>query len=116
MASVSPGGGTMTHSTRGEYPALDGQIKFQRVHQKLYDRVLIDLDSVVIRDVERWLQGKVAPGHRIAIGVGSRGIANIARIARATAEAVRRVGGEPFIIPAMGSHGGGTADGQVEVL
>jgi hypothetical protein len=87
-----------------------------RVRQRLYDRVLLDLDSVVIRQVERRLSGKVRPGQQIAIGVGSRGVANIARIARATAEAVRRVGGVPFVVPAMGSHGGATAEGQIEVL
>lgn len=87
-----------------------------RVRQRLYDRVLLDLDSVVIREVERRLTGKVRPGQRIAIAVGSRGVANIARITRATAEAVRRVGGEPFVVPAMGSHGGATAEGQVAIL
>ncbi|HVC34187.1 MAG TPA: DUF2088 domain-containing protein [Chloroflexota bacterium] len=87
-----------------------------RVRQRLYDHVVLDLDSVVIRQVERRLTGKIKPGQRIAIGVGSRGVANIARIARATAEAVRRVGGEPFVVPAMGSHGGATAEGQVAVL
>ena len=87
-----------------------------RVRQRLYDRVLLDLDSVVIRQVERRLSGKVRSGQQIAIGVGSRGVANIARIARATAEAVRRVGGVPFVVPAMGSHGGATAEGQIEVL
>lgn len=87
-----------------------------RVRQRLYDRVLIDLDSVVIRQVEQRLTGRVKPGQQIAIAVGSRGVANIARIARSTAEAVRRVGGIPFVVPAMGSHGGATAEGQVAVL
>jgi hypothetical protein len=90
--------------------------RMYRVHQDLYDRVLVDLDSDVIRQVTTKLSGRVKPGQRIAIGVGSRGVANIARIARATAEAIRRVGGEPFVVPAMGSHGGATAEGQVEVL
>jgi hypothetical protein len=87
-----------------------------RVHQRLYDRVLIDLDSMVIGEVERRLRGRVTPNQRIAIAVGSRGVANIARIARGIAEGVRRVGGQPFIVPAMGSHGGATAEGQSEVL
>jgi hypothetical protein len=58
----------------------------------------------------------VAPGARIAIAAGSRGIANLVEILRATAEAVRGLGGEPFLVPAMGSHGGATAEGQVELL
>jgi hypothetical protein len=59
---------------------------------------------------------RVRPGSRIAIAAGSRGIANLAEILRATAEAVRGLGGEPFLVPAMGSHGGATAEGQVELL
>jgi hypothetical protein len=87
-----------------------------RVRQRLYDRVLVDLDSVVIRKVQQRLEGRVRPGQRIAVAVGSRGVANVARIARGTVEAIRRVGGEPFVVPAMGSHGGATAEGQTEVL
>lgn len=58
----------------------------------------------------------LVPGARIAIAVGSRGISNIALIARSVVEAVRAAGGDPFIIPAMGSHGGATAEGQARVL
>lgn len=97
------------------YPA-DNLPRMTRVRQQLYDRVLLDLDSVVLNRVQERLDGRVQPGQRIALAVGSRGVANIARIARATAAAVRRLGGEPFIVPAMGSHGGATAEGQVEVL
>lgn len=52
----------------------------------------------------------------IAIAAGSRGIANIQRIIKAAVEAVRELGAEPFVFPAMGSHGGATADGQVQLL
>jgi hypothetical protein len=55
-------------------------------------------------------------GTPIAIAVGSRGIARLREVVTATVAAVRERGGEPFIIPAMGSHGGATADGQREVL
>lgn len=55
-------------------------------------------------------------GKRVAISAGSRGIANIADIIKAIADAIRKRGGEPFIVPAMGSHGGGTAKGQRKVL
>ena len=50
------------------------------------------------------------------IGAGSRGIANIARIVKATVEFVRGCGAKPFIVPAMGSHGGATAEGQGQIL
>lgn len=55
-------------------------------------------------------------GSSVAIALGSRGIADIALVGRATVAALRELGHEPFVVPAMGSHGGGTAVGQVEVL
>ena len=51
-------------------------------------------------------------GDRVAVATGSRGIANLAVIARATLDVLRELGTRPFIVAAMGSHGGGTADGQ----
>ena len=62
------------------------------------------------------LDGRIAPHARIAVGVGSRGIAGIAPLVREVAAYIRRCGAEPFIVPAMGSHGGATAEGQREVL
>ncbi|MFH1568737.1 MAG: lactate racemase domain-containing protein [Gemmatimonadota bacterium] len=62
------------------------------------------------------LAGAVAPGARIAVAAGSRGIANLAAITRAVVDAVRQAGGRPFLFPAMGSHGGATAEGQRQVL
>lgn len=59
---------------------------------------------------------KIRPGSRVAVAVGSRGIKNIAKIVKTVIEQIRCIGGEPFIISAMGSHGGGTPDGQREVL
>ena len=59
---------------------------------------------------------RIKPGMRIAIAVGSRGVAEIPTLARVTAEEIKCRGGHPFIVPAMGSHGGATAEGQKEVL
>lgn len=56
------------------------------------------------------------PGAEVAVAVGSRGIAGIAGIARTTVATLREMGLQPFVVPAMGSHGGGTAEGQVQVL
>ncbi|QBD83579.1 DUF2088 domain-containing protein [Ktedonosporobacter rubrisoli] len=56
------------------------------------------------------------PGQRVAIGVGSRGIGKLAEIVAALVSELRALGAEPFIFPAMGSHGGATAEGQREVL
>ncbi|MFA6845100.1 MAG: lactate racemase domain-containing protein [Sphaerochaetaceae bacterium] len=59
---------------------------------------------------------KVQSGMRIAITVGSRGIRNINVITKAIVDWVKSRGAYPFIVPAMGSHGGATAEGQLEVL
>lgn len=61
-------------------------------------------------------RAKIKPGMRIAITAGSRGVANIALILRSIAAFVRDCEAQPFIVPAMGSHGGATAEGQLEVL
>ncbi len=76
-----------------------------------------DIDVTVHEQIGRLdLPGKTKPGDTVAITAGSRGIANIGPILAAAVAAVRESGAEPFIVPAMGSHGGGTAEGQVEVL
>jgi hypothetical protein len=78
-----------------------------------------------VGDVSRALKDQLAkprvldavkPGMRIAISVGSRGLAELPCLVRVTVEEVRRRGGKPFIVPAMGSHGGATAEGQRDVL
>ena len=58
----------------------------------------------------------VRPGMSVAVTAGSRGIAKIDEVLRAVIEGLRELGAEPFIVPAMGSHGGATAEGQVEIL
>ena len=55
-------------------------------------------------------------GDTVAVGAGSRGIANIAAIVRATVDHLKAMGARPFVFPAMGSHGGATAEGQLDVL
>jgi hypothetical protein len=55
-------------------------------------------------------------GKRVAIGVGSRGIANLQRIVREVVLKLKAAGAKPFVTPAMGSHGGATAEGQIAVL
>lgn len=62
------------------------------------------------------LQKKVKPGERVAITAGSRGIRNIEMITRAIVDHFKSLGAEPFLVPAMGSHGGGTSEGQRKVL
>ena len=58
----------------------------------------------------------LSPGQEIAVGVGSRGIANLVTVVRKVVSKLRQAGYQSFITPAMGSHGGATADGQTAVL
>jgi len=62
------------------------------------------------------LAGLDCRGQRIAVGAGSRGIDRIAEVLGAVVATLKARGARPFIVPAMGSHGGGTAEGQVELL
>ncbi|MCY3776973.1 MAG: lactate racemase domain-containing protein, partial [Candidatus Aminicenantes bacterium] len=62
------------------------------------------------------LGNTIRPGESVAITAGSRGIANIASIIKAATRHLKDIGAEPFVVPAMGSHGGGTAEGQQEIL
>jgi len=62
------------------------------------------------------IRGKTKPGQTAAIAVGSRGVADIVLLVRTLAETLLSWGVKPFIVPAMGSHGGGTAEGQRETL
>jgi hypothetical protein len=59
---------------------------------------------------------QIRPGMRIAIAVGSRGVAELPALVRITVDEIKKLGGEPFIVPSMGSHGGATEEGQVQVL
>jgi hypothetical protein len=58
----------------------------------------------------------IRPGKRVCLAVGSRGIDRIAEVVRATVERLAEAGAEVFIVPAMGSHGGATSEGQLAVL
>ena len=76
-----------------------------------------DVAAAVAEQLRRpEIAGAIAPGQRVAIGVGSRGVGRLAEITAALVAGLRALGAEPFVVPAMGSHGGATADGQREVL
>jgi hypothetical protein len=78
------------------------------------------VEDVAAEVRRQWLGSKTAkrirPGMRVAVACGSRGIQNYFIIAKATVAALRELGAEPFVVAAMGSHGGATAAGQREVL
>ena len=91
--------------------------QFFRVRQNFARPRVEDVPGEVGRQLARLKLGeKIKPGESVAITAGSRGIANIAVITRAVVEHLKGLGAEPFIVPAMGSHGGGTAQGQCEVI
>lgn len=88
--------------------------RFVRVKQKFAREKIEDIPGEVRRKMEPHLAGLA--GKRIAVGVGSRGIANIALITRTVIDGLKQAGAEPFIIPVMGSHGGATPEGQAGML
>lgn len=88
-----------------------------KVRQKFPDDRIRDIPARICEQVSRpQIAERIRPGMRIAITCGSRGIADIHIVMRELVAQLRRYGAEPFIIPAMGSHGGATADGQRLVL
>lgn len=91
--------------------------RFLQIAQQLYSRRAGDLPAAVSRAcAAAGLAARISPGQRVGITVGSRGIANIAEITRALVAELKGLGARPFILPAMGSHGGATARGQTELL
>jgi hypothetical protein len=87
------------------------------IHQLFEIPPAVDVTVDIENEWERIRESIVFPiGKDIAIGVGSRGIANLTEVVRAVVEKIKAAGYAPFITPAMGSHGGATADGQIAVL
>ena len=84
--------------------------------EQSFDETHIPAEEIPQRIEEQLAQekisGKLRPGMEVAITVGSRGVANIALIVRSIADSLKRRGVKPFAVPAMGSHGGATAEGQ----
>jgi len=88
-----------------------------RVRQRFEGPTLADVPGEVKRQLAALgLERRIKPGQTVAVTAGSRGIAKIAEIIKASVEHLKSLGAQPFIVPAMGSHGGGTAEGQVEIL
>jgi hypothetical protein len=91
--------------------------KMRMVRQLFADLPAIDVAAAMEREWER-LRDRInlQPGAEIAIAVGSRGIANLEQVVRLVVEKLKESGCKPFIVPAMGSHGGATPEGQMNVL
>src|SRR6266567_5681799 len=87
------------------------------VRQNFPDHRIADVAGEVRKQLSASpFASRLKPGSRVAIGVGSRGITNIATIVRAVVDYWKSAGMRPFIFPAMGSHGAATAEGQADVL
>lgn len=93
--------------------------KFVKVRQ-IFPRPKIERDDIpeIIHNLlsEEKFKDRIKPGMRVCITAGSRGVANVDKITRAIVDHCKSLGALPFIIPAMGSHGGATAEGQREML
>src|SRR5512139_3544960 len=91
--------------------------KMVPIRQKFSDTEIKDISTEINRLFQREAgMEKIKKGSRIAVTVGSRGIHAIDKITLAVVRGLKDLGAEPFIVPAMGSHGGATAEGQRKVL
>jgi hypothetical protein len=91
--------------------------KMVRIRQQ-FERPRIDNVALAVRSaLERLDLGRtIRPGQSVALSAGSRGITNIPLVLRSVASFLKDLGAHPFLVPTMGSHGGGTAEGQRKVL
>lgn len=90
--------------------------KMYRIRQQFEATSVENTGETVKAELHRLSLTSIKPGHRVAITAGSRGIAGIADILKAVVDFVKACDAQPFIFPAMGSHGGATAEGQIAVL
>jgi len=97
---------------------LDGPLpKMVNVRQKFDSVHLGDIPAAIAKEFEKpEVRARIKPGHIVAVGCGSRGIANIGTIAKCVIRELQALGAKPFIFPCMGSHGAATAEGQRKVL
>lgn len=88
--------------------------------REIYDDTHIpveDIPGIIVKELDRPdLGGKIKPGQKIAITCGSRGMCNNALMAKTMVDFVKSKGAEPYIVASMGSHGGATAEGQLQIL
>lgn len=91
--------------------------KMLRVRQHFERLRIEDIPAAVRAALDQLeLSRSIRPGQSVALTAGSRGIANIPLILRSVADFLKKLGARPFLVPTMGSHGGGTAEGQRKVI
>ncbi len=86
------------------------------VRQHFASSAAVDVRHVVLSGLADLCPSRIRPGMRVGVAVGSRGIGRYTEMVAAVVQGLRAAGAEPFLFPAMGSHGGGTAEGQQQVL
>jgi hypothetical protein len=88
-----------------------------KVQQQIDSPQLDDFVAAIRSELDRsGIKDRISPDAEIAITAGSRGVAHYPQILAAIVDEVKQAGGQPFVIPSMGSHGGATPEGQIEVL
>ena len=91
--------------------------KMVRVRQIFPEDGLRDIEGALRAEFQKPLiSQRIRQGARIAVGVGSRGLADLPVLVSVIVDELKKRGASPFIVPAMGSHGGATAEGQVSLL
>ncbi|PZE19679.1 lactate racemase domain-containing protein [Paenibacillus xerothermodurans] len=104
----------MSLTQSGNYDPLPAMIPVRQVFEAL---TVDDIEAEVRAELNQQTVKQTIPaGARVAVGVGSRGVANLKTITFAVISQLIEWGARPFIVPAMGSHGGGTGQGQIKVL
>lgn len=101
------------------------KIMLEHIQLPMVAKVRCEFDRSEITDVAAAMRAelskpeiarRIKPGMRIAIGVGSRGLASLEIMVKTLVDKLKELGAEPFIVPTMGSHGGATAEGQRAIL
>jgi len=105
--------------TKVEIPGIENirLPRMTKIRQKISNSYIEDIPLAVREEIQKInSKNKIARGKKVAITAGSRGIDRIAEVIKAVVDEVKLLGGEPFIVPTMGSHGGGDAQAQKEIL
>lgn len=123
MSTLLPWIDQLTTLSQRVGPGLSAAIRdielppLYHVRQNFARPLIEDVEAAVAEQFRRpEVRAAIKPGGRVCLAVGSRGIARISSIVRAVIREVKALGAEPFIIPAMGSHGNAVPEGQLRVL
>jgi hypothetical protein len=91
--------------------------KMTKIRQQLDESRIENIVGATNKEIDKSsLASEIEPGCKVAISVGSRGITDIVTIITSVVNWIKARGGDPFLVPAMGSHGGATAEGQTQIL